>query len=114
MSHRHVMTMRLSPTWVNQELSAIRHLAMYLYSFYRFLHLNDPASEIGWAIGIEHGSGIPYLIILELIEDQGDGSVNESKSLKGEWETDLEIQSGEGLPDDLTEEDLAPELREER
>lgn len=104
MEPRRIITIRLSKRWVRPELDAIHTLAIYLYSFYQFLGLDDPSASLEWGLTTESGDGVPYLILREVPQDadpDDESPLPTEEELADHLESELEDLS-EDDPDPLT------------
>jgi len=107
MGRRIIMQIRLSKNWIESSPEPVRILALYLYSFYTFLGLSDPSSEVSWSMGTDETGIKPILIISEEFPETGDEEESESEEpmfkTKPESEFDDQI---------LDETDLNPDLED--
>ena len=116
MEPRQVIMLRLSKRWETMEVEVVNHLAKYLSSFYEFLQLADSAAEYNWGIG-RSGDGALFLVLMEFPpNDEGDDDQVPDLTFP-DFETplgtNLEDETGDDSGDDLSEEDVDPDSREE-
>jgi hypothetical protein len=108
MAIRQVMMMRISERWTEMGFEPIQNLALYLYSIYEFLHLNDPNAQLFWALGTDHLTESDYLILLEHYPDEdGKGQAKPNPPISKFDKIDIQLEDYFGKPtkDDGTEKD---------
>ena len=110
MTIRQVIMMRVSEKWTEMGSESIQALALYLYSIYEFLHLNDRNAQLFWALGTDPLTESIYLFVLEHYPDENrkeQAKPNPPISKLDEIDIQLEDYFRTPTGDDGTEKDLS-------